>query len=127
MRVFMRFVLFFLIPLILVGCDSSMSEGKGSLVVSNYSESENIYITHVYVREQDSSGYQLVWSGELPCQSTEFIMLEPGRYSVGITVSFSVGIVEYIKPCDTGYNIYRELEEDGFLNVIFDGKGIYFE
>lgn len=103
-------------------------DSKGSLVVQNESENENIYITSVYAMEKESSGYQLVWTGEIKNESSEFIQLEPGKYSVKIAVenrTYSPFVsTEY---STTGYNVYVQLIEDGFVNAIFDGKGIYFE
>lgn len=103
-------------------------DSKGSLVVHNESENENICITRVYAMEKESSGYQLVWTGEIKNESSEFILLEPGKYSVKIAVenrTYSPFVsTEYSA---TGYNVYAQLNADGFVNAIYDGKGIYFE
>lgn len=85
-------------------------------------------ITRVYAMEKESSGYQLVWTGEIKNESSEFILLEPGKYSVKIAVenrTYSPFVsTEYSA---TGYNVYAQLNADGFVNAIYDGKGIYFE
>lgn len=103
-------------------------DSKGSLVVQNESENENIYITSVYAMEKESSGYQLVWTGEIKNESSEFIQLEPGKYSVKIaTENRTYSPLISTEYSTTGYNVYAQLKEDGFVNVVFDGNGIYFE
>ena len=109
-------------------CGFNANENKGSLVIQNNAENENISITAVYVKEKESSGYQLVWSGEIKNNESEFILLEKGDYSVKIaTVNSLYDLFSSINYYETGYNIYKTLNAYDFVNVVFDGNGIYFE
>lgn len=119
--------LFGLAFLLFTSCSNMMNNDKGSLVVSNNNESYSAIISSVYVKEESSSGYVLVYSGEIENNNSYFIELEKGKYSVRIGVS---RCIEGFKLPETfyttGYNIYKSLESNG-LYVAFDGKGIFFE
>jgi len=116
-----------LFSLIICSCNFN-TDDKGSLVVRNESENNSVYISAVYVMESEASGYQLVWTGKIENNSSEFIKLEPGKYAVKIEATNSFYDIRESKTAyETGYNIYKKLDSDGFINVIFDGKGVYFE
>lgn len=116
-----------LFSLTICGCNFNTVD-KGSLVVRNESENDSVYISAVYAMESEASGYQLVWTGKIENNSSEFIKLEPGKYAVKIEATNSFyEILESKTAYETGYNIYKNLDSDGFINVVFDGKGVYFE
>ena len=122
------FLILSLFLLCLCSCNFNTDDNKGSLVVNNESTNENVSISAVYVKEKDSSGYQLVWSGEINSNSSEFIKLDEGNYSVKIATTNSLyDLFSSITYYETGYNIYKELRANEFINVDFDGSGIYFE
>lgn len=122
------FAIIGLLFICLCGCNFNTDDSKGSLVVNNESTNENVSITAVYVKEKDSSGYQLVWSGKINSNSSEFIKLDEGEYSVKIATTNSLyDLFSSITYYETGYNTYKELIADGFITVIFDGSGIYFD
>lgn len=104
-----------------------INDDEATLVVSNYSESESLKITEVYVMEQDSSGYSKIWTGTIAADNSEFISLKPGKYSVLITVINKANVLPLQYSYETGYNIYRTIETGKSAKVIFDGDGIYFE
>ena len=123
-----HFSILSLLLLCLCSCNFNADDSKGSLVINNESTNENVSITAVYVKEKDSSGYQLVWSGKLNSNSSEFIKLDEGSYSVKIATTNSLyDLFPSINYYETGYNIYEELAADGFVSVVFDGSGIYFD
>ena len=112
----------------LSSCNFNTNDSKGALVIRNNSENANIYISAVYTKEKESSGYQLVWSGKISSNSSEFIKLDEGNYSIKVaTVNSLYDLFSSINYYETGYNIYKELKIDEFINVTFDGSGIYFE
>lgn len=111
------------------GCKVTLiNNNKGSLVIRNESGNPDVEIFAVYVMQKETSGYNLVFSGSIKDGSSHFIELEAGEYSVMIYAKTTAhGIFSSEKKYETGYNIYKELDENGFVTVIFDGKGIYFE
>jgi len=123
------FFIFFSV-LLLAGCTVEASDNdKGSLVVSNRCyDNPDAEISAIYVKEKGSTGYVLVYSGAVKSDRSQFVELKPGEYSVKVEVTTNIidgfSTVRYY---DTGYNIYRKLKADGFVNVTFDGSGIYFE
>ena len=120
------FYIFMISLLFFVSCDFQTS--KGTLIVSNYSENENLEITNVYVKEKESSGYILVYSGSIPNTQSYFIELVPGNYSVKINVlDKTYGFFEQNTLYETGYNIYENTTLNKAISVIFDGNGVYFE
>ena len=116
-----------LLVIALSGC-KIVSNNKGSLVIRNESGNSNVEISAVYVMPKGTSGYNLVFSGSIQNGSAHFIELEAGEYSVMIYAkTTALGVFSSETKYETGYNIYKELDENGFITVIFDGKGIYFE
>ncbi len=111
------------------GCKVTLIDNnKGSLVIRNESGNPDVEIFAVYVMQKETSGYNLVFSGSIQNGSAHFIELEAGEYSVMICAKTTAhAIFSSEKKYETGYNICKELDENGFLTVIFDGKGIYFE
>lgn len=53
------------LTLFFVSCGFQTSQSQGTLVISNYSENENLEISSVYVKEKEATGYQLVYSGSI--------------------------------------------------------------
>ncbi len=113
--------------LCLCSCKFDADDSKGSLVVRNSSGDADVYISAVYAKDEDASGWQLVWSGKISSGSSEFIELDEGSYSVRIITENSL-FEPFLsaQSYETGYNVYKTLKEDDFLNVEFDGSGIYF-
>ena len=121
-------LLMVLMGLALVSCKVNVDDDKGSIAVRNESGNENLVITAVYVMEKGTSGYNLVSTCSVKDGRSQFVEQKSGEYSVKVAVTSYVLDVPYqVKYYDTGYNNYRKLKEDGFLRVVFDGSGIYFE
>ena len=118
-------LLIIVLALGLVSCTMSI-EGKGSLIVSNYSEDSDLDIVGVYVKEDGAVGFTLVYSGVIADTKSYFIELDPGNYAIKIAVKNNSrgGKTNYY---ETGYNIYKEITLKKSASVIFDGKGIFFE
>lgn len=120
------FYIFMISLLFFISCDFQSS--KGTLIVSNYSENENLEITNVYVKEKEATGYQLVYSGSIQDTQSYFIELNPGTYSVKIqVVDKNYGLFDEKFYYETGYNIYENTDSRKAISVIFDGNGVYFE
>lgn len=123
-----RIFLFVLFAFAFASCKTNSDDDKGSLVISNRQDNSNIQISAVYVMQQGTNGYNLVYSGSIPALKSHFIELKPGNYSVKIATSTNLAdIFSAVRYYDTGYNIYKPVREGGFVNVAFDGSGIYFE
>lgn len=120
------FYIFMISLLFFISCDFQSS--KGTLIVSNYSENENLEITNVYVKEKEATGYQLVYSGSIQDTQSYFIELNPGTYSVKIqVVDKNYGLFDEKFYYETGYNIYENTDSRKAIYVTFDGKGIFFD
>jgi len=123
----MKKIFLFILPLFFLFSCTLNTENEGTLVVSNHSENTSQIISEIYVKERESSGYTKLWNGRLKNNSSEFICLKPGNYSVQIKVTEQGVLYDYVSTYTTGYNIYKPIREDSFVNVAFDGNGIYFE
>lgn len=119
--------LFFIGAVIFSSCTLQSNSEYGSLVVLNQSELNKVVIESIYVREKNDSGYNLVWTGELQKYSSQFIELKPGAYSCKIRVKDSCSIFDRYYFYETGYGIYKHISASDFVNVVFDGNGIYFD
>ena len=121
-RVFVIVVMLFIV----IACNFQTE--NGILVISNYSDKNNLEITGVYVKEKNNSGYSLVYTGTILNNESYFIQLEPGEYSVKIEVTNNhYGLFDGKKYYETGYNLYKMTDSYNAISIIFDGKGIYFE
>lgn len=120
-------ILLTIITILFSSCMLENNSTFGSLVVLNQSESNNTIIESIYVREKDDSGYNLVWTGKLQNYSSQFIELKPGAYSCKIRVKDSSSIFDRYYFYETGYGIYKNISASDFVNVVFDGNGIYFD
>lgn len=98
----------------------------GNLVVKNESKTANKVIVSVLVKEYPSNGYKLVWDGNLPKDFTEIIKLNPGKYSCKIIVKDITKELDNESQFETGYKIYHEISAGDYVDLIFDGNGIYF-
>ena len=123
----MKKIFLFILPLFFFLSCTLNTENEGTLVVSNHSENTSQIISEIYVKERESSGYTKLWNGRLKKNSSEFICLKPGNYSVQVKVTEQGVLYDYVSTYTTGYNIYKPIREDAFVNVAFDGNGIYFE
>lgn len=103
-------------------------DNKCSLCIRNEGGIEHgkIYITDVYVKEKNKSGYEKVYSGSIENGKSEFISIDEGEYSVKIETAdtFPFGLHYSFT---TGYNVYKKVSNGNVLYVNFDGNGIYFE
>lgn len=116
------------LTLFFVSCGFQTSQSQGTLVISNYSENENLTISSVYVKEKEATGYQLVYSGSIQDTQSYFIELNPGAYSVKIQViDNNYGLFDERFYYETGYNIYENTDSRKAIYVTFDGKGIFFD
>lgn len=110
----------------LFSCSLDLDHEKGLLCVKNESGSVTKNIESVYIKEKSENGYTLMWTGNLKTNFTQIINLNPGNYSCKISVFDNTnGKGEHVI-YETGYNMYYDLKPDCYVDVIFDGEGIYF-
>ena len=125
-----KFFILSLFCFLLSSCtfNTDIEDNNGSLVVRNQCDNSSVEISEVYVMKKGGSGYNLVFSGSIENDKAHFIELESGEYSVKVAVSLNLYDMFYtVKYYDTGYNIFKKIDDGCFLNVVFDGNGIYFE
>lgn len=104
--------------------ENAIDEENGSVVVSNYSEDDDLVITKIYLYEKEDLGYILHFIGEIPNTKSMYLSVKPGEYSVKIEVYNKKE--SKLDLYDTGYKNFQKLEKKDFLEVEFDGKGIFF-
>jgi len=124
-----KYLFICLLPFLLISCNCICDDSDtGSLVISNNFESSTAYISEVFVKEKEDSGFVMVYSGRINNSSSYFIKLKTGLYSVKVCVNYYYldGAFETTKYFNTGYNIYGTLSNKEGLYVAFDGEGIYF-
>ena len=74
----------------------------------------------------ESVGYEIIWKGNLSAGSCEFISVDDGNYSVKVLVSEDSAFGLYYE-LTTGYSIYKKVQGENCVYVIFDGSGVFFE
>lgn len=118
-------ILFLTIIFILLS-SCTLNNSKGSICIFN--NSENLNITEVYLKEKNQNGFTLYYSGKIEPSFSHFIEVNPGSYSIKITVSKNINnILSITSNTETGYNIYQTVSSNGNISAIFDGTGIFFE
>lgn len=107
-------------------CTVNYGVEQGSICVRNDSENKGLAVREVYVKDKESEGYERIWKGNLSAGSCEFISVDDGNYSVKVLVSDEPVFGLYYE-LTTGYNIYKKVQGENCVYVIFDGSGVFFE
>ena len=107
-------------------CTVNSGAGQGSICVRNAAEDKSLTVREVYLKDKDSEGYERIWKGNLSAGSCEFINVDDGNYSVKVLVSDGAVFGLYYE-LTTGYNIYKKVQGENCVYVIFDGNGVFFE
>ena len=113
-----------LIFMLFFSCTLNYEINSGSLCVRNDCDNDYLRISEVYVMEKERSGYERIWTGNLCSGCSEFIKLEEGKYSVKVVITDAFG---FCYELTTGYNIYKNVESEKCVYVMFDGNGVFFE
>ena len=124
----MKKLFFFIFCIFLTSCTLVQTEKNyGELIVSNYSEDESLVITNIYLKQKDTQGYILHFIGEIKNGYSQILEVDPDKYSVRIDVEQTKPDLDTeVKSYETGYNIYKLIDLNQTVEVIFDGDGIYF-
>ena len=115
-----------LVFMLFFSCTLNYEINSGSLCVRNDCDNNYLRISEVYVMEKEQSGYERIWKGNLSAGSCEFISVDDGNYSVKVLVSDDSAFGLYYE-LTTGYNIYKKVQGENCVYVIFDGSGVFFE
>lgn len=113
-----------LVFMLFFSCTLNYEINSGSLCVRNDCDNDYLRISEVYVMEKERSGYERIWTGNLCSGYSEFIKLEKGKYSVKVVITDAFG---FCYELTTGYNIYKNVESEKCVYVMFDGNGVFFE
>lgn len=113
-----------LVFMLFFSCTLNYEINSGSLCVRNDCDNDYLRISEVYVMEKERSGYERIWIGNLCSGCSEFIKLEKGKYSVKVVITDVFG---FCYELTTGYNIYKNVESEKCVYVMFDGNGVFFE
>lgn len=113
-----------LVFMLFFSCTLNYEINSGSLCVRNDCDNDYLRISEVYVMEKERSGYERIWTGNLCSGCSEFIKLEEGKYSVKVVITDAFG---FCYELTTGYNIYKNVESEKCVYVMFDGNGVFFE
>lgn len=113
-----------LVFMLVFSCTLNYEINSGSLCVRNDCDNDYLRISEVYVMEKERSGYERIWTGNLCSGCSEFIKLEEGKYSVKVVITDAFG---FCYELTTGYNIYKNVESEKCVYVMFDGNGVFFE
>lgn len=124
----MKKLFIFIFSIFLTSCTLVQTEKNyGELIVSNYSEDESLVITNIYLKQKDTQGYILHFIGEIKNGYSQILEVDPDKYSVRIDVEQTKPDLDIeVKSYETGYNIYKLIDLNQTVEVIFDGDGIYF-
>ena len=124
----MKKLFIFIFCIFLTSCTLVQTEKNyGELIVSNYSEDESLVITNIYLKQKDTQGYILHFIGEIKNWYSQILEVDPDKYSVRIDVEQTKPDLDIeVKSYETGYNIYKLIDLNQTVEVIFDGDGIYF-
>ncbi|MBE6344187.1 MAG: hypothetical protein E7063_00660 [Spirochaetaceae bacterium] len=124
----MKKLFIFIFCIFLTSCTLVQTEKNyGELIVSNYSEDESLVITNIYLKQKDTQGYILHFIGEIKNGYSQILEVDPDKYSVRIDVEQTKPDLDIeVKSYETGYNIYKLIDLNQTVEVIFDGDGIYF-
>ena len=124
----MKKLFIFIFCIFLTSCTLVQTEKNyGELIVSNYSEDESLVITNIYLKQKDTQGYILHFIGEIKNGYSQILEVDPDNYSVRIDVEQTKPDLDTeVKSYETGYNIYKLIDLNQTVEVIFDGDGIYF-
>ncbi|MBO5236267.1 MAG: hypothetical protein J6B32_04060 [Spirochaetaceae bacterium] len=124
----MKKLFIFIFCIFLTSCTLVQTEKNyGELIVSNYSEDESLVITNIYLKQKDTQGYILHFIGEIKNGYSQILEVDPDKYSVRIDVEQTKPDLDTeVKSYETGYNIYKLIDLNQTVEVIFDGDGIYF-
>lgn len=124
----MKKLFIFIFCIFLTSCTLVQTEKNyGELIVSNYSEDESLVITNIYLKQKDTQGYILHFIGEIKNGYSQILEVDPDKYSVRIDVEQTKPDLDIeVKSYKTGYNIYKLIDLNQTVEVIFDGDGIYF-
>ncbi|OJF75692.1 MAG: hypothetical protein BKP49_10880 [Treponema sp. CETP13] len=113
-----------LVFMLFFSCTLNYEINSGSLCVRNDCDNNYLRISEVYVMEKERSGYERIWTGNLCSGCSEFIKIEEGKYSVKVVITDAFG---FCYELTTGYNIYKNVESEKCVYVMFDGNGVFFE
>ena len=119
-------VFLFFVFIACTSCTVNYGVEQGSICVRNDSENKGLVVREVYIKDKESEGYERIWKGNLSTGSCEFISVDDGNYSVKVLVSDDSAFGLYYE-LTTGYNIYKKVQGENCVYVIFDGSGVFFE
>lgn len=126
----MKKTLFLITALVSVffdSCSSSFNDCEGVLIIENKCSDESTYISNVLAKTALDSGFHSVYLGKIESGNSYYISLTENEYSIKVETikEYGSGIVRK-SSYETGYNVYKQIDDDTTQVVTFDGNGIYF-
>lgn len=121
------FLITALVSLFFASCSSSFYDSEGVLVIENKCSDESTCISNVLAKTASDSGFHSVYSGKIESGNSYCISLTKNEYSIKVETIKEYGSRLVIKASyETGYNVYKKIDDDTTQVVTFDGSGIYF-